>query len=67
VFRVIIDFKEFHMIGVNSDDPELTAQKIQKMYESGKIKPEINEIAVLDSEDELSFDPPLFVLRNQQF
>ncbi len=67
MFRVIIDFKEFHMIGVNSDDPESTAQKIQKLYEEGKIKPEINEIAVFDPEDELSFDPPLFVLGNQQF
>ena len=65
MFKVIIDFKEFHMIGVNSDDPELTAQKIQKLYVEGKIKPEINEIAVFDAEDELSFDPPLFVLRHQ--
>jgi hypothetical protein len=67
MFKVIIDFKEFHMLGINSDDPESTAQKIKKLYEVGKIKPEINEIAVFDPEDESGFDPPLFVLKDQKF
>jgi hypothetical protein len=66
MFRATIDFDEFHMIIVKASDPQAAACKIKKLYEEGRIKVVINEISIFDPSEESFFEPPLFVLRNQQ-
>jgi hypothetical protein len=61
-FKVIVDFAEIHMIEVNVEDPQSAANAVLKLINDGKLKPQINEIAVFDIEDDLGFEPPIFVL-----
>lgn len=62
-FKVIIDYCESNLIEINVDDPESAAKSALKLFQSGRIKPLINEISVFDLEDELGFEPPIYVLR----
>ena len=62
-FKVIVDFQEIHMIEINVEDPESAANAVLRLIQDGRLKPNVNEIAVFDIEDEFGFDPPLHVLR----
>jgi hypothetical protein len=62
-FKVIVDFQEIHMIEINVEDPESAANAVLRLFQDGRLKPNVNEIAVFDIEDEFGFDPPLHVLR----
>ena len=62
-FKVIIDFQEIHMFEINVEDPESAANAVLRLFQDGRLKPNVNEIAVFDIEDEFAFDPPLHVLR----
>ena len=63
---MIVDFYETNLIEVNVQNPESAARSALKLFKEGRLKPEINEIAVFDIEDELGFEPPLFVLRPEE-
>jgi hypothetical protein len=61
-FKVIVDFTEIKMIEINVENPQSAAKAVLKLINEGKLKPQINEIAVFDIEDDLGFEPPIFVL-----
>ena len=61
-FQVIIEFAEIKMIEINVDSPQNAAKAALKLINEGKLKPQINEIAIFDIEDDLGFEPPIFVL-----
>ena len=62
-FKIVVDFHEINIIEVNVDNPENAANAVLKLFKEGRLKSEINEIAVFDIEDEFGFEPPLHVLR----
>jgi hypothetical protein len=61
-FKVVVDFYELNLIELNVNDPESAANAVLKLFKEGRLKPEINEIAVFDLLDEFEMDPPIFVL-----
>jgi hypothetical protein len=62
-FKVVVDFCEINMIEINVEDPESAANAVLKLSKEGRLKPQINEIAVFDIEDEFGFEPPIYVLQ----
>jgi len=62
-FKVVVDFCEINMIEINVEDPESAANAVLKLFKEGRLKPQINEIAVFDIEDEFGFEPPIYVFQ----
>ena len=65
-FKVIIDFQEIHMIEINVEDPKSAANAVLRLFQEGRLKPNVNEIAVFDIENEFGFEQPLYVLQTVQ-
>ncbi len=62
-FKVVVDFTELNIIELNVNDAEIAAQSVLKLFNDGRLKAIINEIAVFDIEDEFGFEPPIFTLK----
>jgi hypothetical protein len=62
-FKVVVDFIELNIIELNVSDAESAAQSVLKLFNEGRLKTKINEIAVFDIEDEFGFEPPIFTLK----
>jgi|688.fasta_scaffold471631_2 hypothetical protein len=62
-FKVVVDFCEINMIEINVEDPESAANAVLKLFKEDRLKPQINEIAVFDIEDEFGFEPPIYVFQ----
>ena len=57
----LIDFQEIRIIEINVRDPESAALGALKLFQEGRLKPDIYEITVFDIEEGLGIEPPLFV------
>ena len=64
MFKVIVEFKELSIIEVKGIDPAEVANQVKRLFSEGKLQPELNEISVFDGEDELGFEPPIYVLKD---
>jgi hypothetical protein len=62
-FKVVVDFAELKIIELNVNNAESAAQSVLKLFNDGRLKPIINEIAVFDIEDEFETEPPIFTLK----
>ena len=62
-FKVVVDFIELNIIELNVSDAESAAQSVLKLFNEGRLKTKINEIAVFDIEDEFETEPPIFTLK----
>jgi hypothetical protein len=61
-YKVTVTFHEIHIIEINVEDPESAANATLKLFQKGRLNPQVNEIAVFEIDDEFGLEPPLFVL-----
>jgi hypothetical protein len=59
MYKVILEFQPLNIIAINADDPNVAAQNIRKLFESGRAKPLIKLIKVFNEEDDIFEDQPL--------
>ena len=59
MYKVILEFKQSNILAINADDPNVAVQNIRKLFECGKVKPQIRTIKVFNEEDDIYENKPL--------
>ena len=59
MYKVIVEFYQANILSINSDDPNVAAQNIRKLFDQGKAKPRVRTINVFNEDDNIDEDQPI--------
>ena len=60
MYKVILEFNQANVLAINADDPNAAAQNIRRLFDQGKVKPQIRIIHVFKQEDDIDEDQPIY-------
>ncbi len=61
MYKVVVEFHDSKVLAINADNPKVAGQNIRKLFDNGKMKPQIKVISIFNEADDLEFDDPLYI------